>query len=69
MQHLNEVAKSRNQSLAQIAVDWLLKDKRVTSVLLGVSMVSQLEDNINTLKNLEFSKSELEKIEEILKGE
>lgn len=68
VQQLNKLAQSRNQSLAQMAVAWLLKDERVTSVLVGVSKVSQLEDNINTLKNLEFSKAELEKIEAILKN-
>ncbi len=68
VQQLNEVAQSRNQSLAQMAVAWLLKDKRVTSVLVGVSKVSQLEDNIKTLQNLEFSKNELEKIEGILQN-
>ncbi|WP_037321818.1 L-glyceraldehyde 3-phosphate reductase [Salegentibacter sp. Hel_I_6] len=69
VQQLNEIAQSRNQSLAQMAVAWLLKDERVTSVLVGVSKVSQLEDNIKTLKNLEFSKPELEKIEAILKNQ
>lgn len=68
VQKLNGIAQSRNQSLAQMAVAWLLKDKRITSVLVGVSKVSQLEDNIKTLKNLEFSKTELDKIEEILQG-
>ncbi|PRX49867.1 L-glyceraldehyde 3-phosphate reductase [Salegentibacter salegens] len=68
VQQLNEIAQSRNQSLAQMAVAWLLKDKRVTSVLLGVSKVSQLEDNIKTLENLDFSKTELDKIEKILQN-
>jgi len=68
VQALNEIAQSRNQSLAQMAVAWLLKDKRVTSVLVGASKVSQLEDNIKAIENLEFNKTELEKIEEILKN-
>ena len=68
VQALNEIAQSRNQSLAQMAVAWLLKDKRVTSVLVGASKVSQLEDNIKAIENLEFNKIELEKIEEILKN-
>ena len=67
VQKLNQIAENRNQSLAQMAIAWLLKDKRVTSVLVGVSKVSQLNDNIHTLKNLEFSDDELDKIEEILK--
>ncbi|MCL6219358.1 L-glyceraldehyde 3-phosphate reductase [Zunongwangia pacifica] len=67
VQQLNEIAKNRNQTLAQMAVAWLLKDERVTSVLVGVSKVKQLEDNIAALDHLEFSSVELEKIESILK--
>lgn len=63
---LNEVAAKRSQSLAQMAIAWLLKDPRVTSVLVGVSSVEQLDDNLKTLKNLIFSGEELEKIESIL---
>ena len=68
VQKLNEIAQSRNQSLAQMAVAWLLKDNRVTSVLVGASKVSQLEENIHTLENLEFSKTELNEIENILQN-
>ena len=64
---LNEIAAERNQSLAQMAVAWLLKDPRVTSVLIGVSKVEQLDDNLKTLNNLNFSEEELKKIEFILK--
>ncbi|MEZ4961825.1 MAG: L-glyceraldehyde 3-phosphate reductase [Saprospiraceae bacterium] len=64
---LNEIAIARDQSLAQMAVAWLLKDERVTSVLVGVSKAEQLKDNIGALNNLKFSKKELEKIEKILK--
>jgi L-glyceraldehyde 3-phosphate reductase len=64
---LNEIAAERNQSLAQMAVAWLLKDPRVTSVLIGVSKVEQLDDNLKTLNNLNFSEEELRKIEFILK--
>jgi L-glyceraldehyde 3-phosphate reductase len=63
---LNNIAKSRNQSLAQMAVAWLLKDERITSVLIGASKVSQLKDNIHALDNLDFSNDELKKIEVIL---
>ena len=63
---LNEIAASRGQSLAQMAIVWLLKDHRVTSVLVGVSKVSQLQDNIAALKNLEFSSEELDKIKDLL---
>ncbi|MFN4762984.1 L-glyceraldehyde 3-phosphate reductase [Gillisia sp. Q332] len=64
---LNEIAQSRNQSLAQMAICWLLKDNRITSVLVGVSKVSQLENNIEALNNLEFTSEELHEIEQILK--
>ncbi|MCX6253332.1 MAG: L-glyceraldehyde 3-phosphate reductase [Bacteroidia bacterium] len=63
---LNEIAASRNQSLAQMAIAWLLKDPRVTSVLVGVSNVGQLDDNLKALDNLNFSEEELKKIEGIL---
>ena len=67
IQALNSIAKDRNQSLAQMAIAWLLKDVRVTSVLIGASKVSQLKDNIGALKNLKFSEEELERIEDVLK--
>ncbi len=66
VQQLNDIASSRNQSLAQMAVAWLLKDSRVTSVLVGVSKVSQLEDNIEAIENIDFSEDELKKIDSIL---
>jgi len=64
---LNEMAKERNQSLAQMAIAWLLKDKRVTSVLIGASSVAQLEDNVRSLENVIFADRELERIETILR--
>jgi L-glyceraldehyde 3-phosphate reductase len=63
---LNEIAKSRGQSLAQMALAWVLKDKRITSVLIGASSVQQLEDNVAMLQNLNFTEEELQRIEEIL---
>lgn len=63
---LNNLAENRGQSLAQMAIAWLLKDERVTSVLVGASKVSQLEDNIAALKNLSFTSEELNEIETIL---
>lgn len=63
---LNQVAQQRNQSLAQMALAWLLKDKRVTSVLIGASSVEQLSNNLATLSNLKFSQEELNTIEDIL---
>ncbi|NJY62383.1 L-glyceraldehyde 3-phosphate reductase [Salinimicrobium sp. CDJ15-81-2] len=65
---LNAIAQERDQSLAQMAIAWLLKDERVTSVLVGVSRVAQLKDNITALDNLKFEKGELQRIEEILKA-
>jgi L-glyceraldehyde 3-phosphate reductase len=65
---LNEIAAKRNQSLAQMAIAWLLKDPRVTSVLVGVSSEEQLNENLKTLNNLKFSEEELREIELILAG-
>ena len=64
---LNEIAKQRNQSLAQMALAWLMKDKRITTVLIGASSVAQLDDNLACLENLNFSSGELNEIETILK--
>lgn len=69
VKELNKIAKNRDQSLAQMAISWLLKDPRVTSVLIGVSRVAQLEDNLAGLNNLQFNSEELEAIENILKDE
>lgn len=66
---LNEIAKKRNQTLAQMALVWLLRDPRITSVLIGASSVEQLNNNVAALKNLKFSNDELSKIESILSGE
>lgn len=63
---LNEIALNRGQTLAQMALVWLLKDERVTSVLIGASSVSQLDDNVAALKNRKFSETELKQIELIL---
>ena len=65
---LNDIARRRNQSLAQLALAWLLKDRRVTSVLIGASSVEQLDANIDSLNNLAFSDVELQEIEKILGG-
>ena len=65
---LNEIAQHREQSLAQMALSWLLKDNRITSVLIGASSVNQLKNNLESLQELSFSKSELEAIDEILKS-
>ncbi len=60
---LNEIAARRGQSLAQLAIAWALRDPRVTSALLGASSVSQLEQNVAALENLDFDASELEEID------
>jgi len=66
---LNEIASVRGQSLAQMALAWLLKDKRVTSVLIGASKPSQLADSLLCLKNIEFSFDELNAIETVLNND
>lgn len=63
---LNTIAQDRNQSLAQMALSWILKDERITSVILGASKTKQVEDGVAALKNLEFTREELNKIEGIL---
>lgn len=65
---LNEIAHNRNQSLAQMALAWILKDNRITSVLIGASSVAQLNDNLESLQLLAFSTDEIEAIECILKS-
>jgi Predicted oxidoreductases (related to aryl-alcohol dehydrogenases) len=65
---LNDIAAKRNQSLAQMALAWLLKDSRITSVLIGASSVKQLDNNIDALNNIHFSHEELGQIELILKA-
>lgn len=65
---LNAIAWSRGQSLAQMALAWLLKDQRVTSVLIGASSVSQLEDCAGMISHMNFSEEELKQIETILKA-
>ncbi len=63
---LNEIAQQRGQSLAQMALAWVLKDPRIISVLVGASSVHQIEDNVDTLKNTRFTNEELKQIEEVL---
>ncbi len=63
---LNDIAKTRNQTLAQMAIAWLLKDPRITSVLVGVSKPEQLDDNVAAIANTEFGKAEVEQIKSII---
>jgi len=63
---LNEIAKSRGQTMAQMAITWLLRDHRVTSVLVGVSRLEQLQENLQAASAAPLSAEELKKIDEIL---
>jgi L-glyceraldehyde 3-phosphate reductase len=66
IRNLNSIAESRGQSLAQMAIAWLLKDKRVSSVLVGASSPEQLINNLGALNNQQFNNDELSQIETIL---
>lgn len=63
---LNEIAKERNQSLAQMALSWVIREDKVTSVLIGASRSEQIIDNAQIVNNLSFTSEELEKIERII---
>ena len=63
---LNQVARERGQSLAEMALSWILRDEVVTSVLIGASRPEQIIDNIGALKHLEFSEEELCRIDQII---
>lgn len=63
---LNTIAEERGQSLAQMALSWILKDKRITSVLVGASSIVQLEDNLKCLNSTDFSEEKLKEINNIL---
>jgi L-glyceraldehyde 3-phosphate reductase len=65
---LNELATRRGQSLAQMALAWVLRDPRVTTVLIGASSVAQLDQNLGCLENRAFSPDELAAIEVILRS-
>lgn len=67
VKQLNEIAKERGQSMAQLAIAWILRRNKVTSALIGASSISQLEENVATIDNLYFSDEELNRIEKILK--
>jgi L-glyceraldehyde 3-phosphate reductase len=66
VQKLNAIAQARGQSLAQMALAWTIRDKRVTTALIGASKVSQLEDNFAALETLDFTSDELAQIDTIL---
>ncbi|RSK33099.1 L-glyceraldehyde 3-phosphate reductase [Hymenobacter metallilatus] len=66
IRRLNDLAQERNQSLAQMALSWILRDERITSVLIGASKPEQLTDSLRCLENLQFSPEELARIEAVL---
>ena len=63
---LNELAQARSQSLAQMAIAWVLRHPGMTSALIGASRVEQVEDNVAALNNLAFSAAELQAIDQIV---
>ena len=63
---LNEIAANRGQKLSQMALAWILRDSRITSVLLGASSIEQLDENLATLSNLQFSEEEYRLIEAVI---
>lgn len=66
IKRLNDLARQRGQSLAQMAIAWVLRHTTVTSALIGASKVEQIEDGVGALKHLDFSEQELKQIEKIL---
>jgi len=66
VRRLNELAQARGQSLAQMSLAWVLRQKAVTSALIGASRVSQIEDAVSTLRKLDFTPQELQRIDAIL---
>jgi len=66
IKQLNEIALNRNQSLAQMAISWILKDNRITSVLIGASKTEQIKDSLKALENTTFSNEELKLINNIV---
>ena len=68
VKQLHDLAVKRGQNLAQMALSWILKDRRITSVLLGVSKPEQLTDSLKSLEHINFSSDELKRIDEILKA-
>src|SRR5690625_4318367 len=66
IKQLAAIASNRDQSLAQMALAWVLRNKQVTSVIIGASKVSQIEDNVSAINHLKFANEELKQIDEIL---
>jgi L-glyceraldehyde 3-phosphate reductase len=68
VRRLSEIAQQRGQSMAQMALAWVLRQRAVTSALVGASRLSQIDDSVGTLKKLEFSPEELQEIEGVVAG-
>ncbi len=68
VQALNDLARERGQTLAQLALAWVLRHPQVTSALIGASRVSQIDDSVQALERRQLSSAELERVEQILKG-
>ena len=68
LEALNEVAKERGQTLAQMALSWVLRDGDVTSVLIGASKPEQIRENVKIVEKTEFSEEELRRIDELSKA-
>jgi L-glyceraldehyde 3-phosphate reductase len=68
LKDLNDIASNRSQSLAGMALSWVLRDDRITTALIGASKVEQIIDSVDTIRHLSFSTDELQAIETILKG-
>jgi L-glyceraldehyde 3-phosphate reductase len=68
VRRLNELARARGQTLAQMSLAWVLRHPEVTSALIGASRVEQIEDAVGALDRLDFEAEELQKIEQILAG-
>ena len=68
VQQLNTLAQQRNQTMAQMALSWVMRHKEMTSVLIGASRVAQIDDAVGALANLQFSSEELKTIDTILAG-
>jgi L-glyceraldehyde 3-phosphate reductase len=64
VRQLNEIARSRGQSLAQMAIAWVLRDERVTSALIGARNVEQLDNSLDAVKKLQFTEDELSEIDQ-----
>ena len=66
---LNEIARKRGQTLAQMAIAWVLKEEKITTTLIGASSGNQILDCVDAVKNLTFSESELKEIDKFAKDE